>query len=79
MAVLNFHHTRRQAFAAGFMKGLMAPHSIYRTEPAPDLPPLVWVEIPGNPHIADALASDWVVIGKDLRATINGHVKKAGA
>ena len=75
MFTLDFRGGRRRALAHGFLKGLAAPVMLYHLEDAPSIPQFVEIK-PPNYSIAEALAGDWVRIGKDMSKVIeqNGKV-----
>lgn len=74
MFTLNLNHSRRNAFAHGFLKGLAAPLMLYHKESAPALPDFVQIQPPQYP-IAEALAGDWMRVGLGLSVVIEKHGK----
>lgn len=66
MVILNFEHTRLQAFAHGFKKGFTAPVMLFGrfADPVniPDLPPI---------EVKTAQVSDWEMVGADIQKAIN--------
>lgn len=70
MAILDFTLSEKKAFTNGFLKGMAAPFFLYRSEQAPDIPPVTLVLV--NPVSAqEALRRDWEAIGHDMSKVVD--------
>lgn len=68
-------HPIRDAFFQGFWKGAAAPCMLDATHVLPSIPAVQQVSAPTGP-ISEALASDWLRIGRDLGSVIESHAKE---
>lgn len=76
MFLINFHHTRRQAFSRGFLKGLAAPVMLYHFENVEATSQVPYV-VPPNVQASDALHSDWSKVGQAIKSAAKKHGKAA--
>lgn len=71
--MINFEHSRTEAFLNGMLKGMAAPFLLYGTFSAPKLPEIPMLTLPPDQTCGSALRADWQRIGDDMRRVISRH------
>lgn len=72
MVILDFSHSKKQAFTNGFMKSIASPAALFMRREIQPIEPVKFISYQ-NVQDADALKGDWLKIGQDLKMVMERY------
>lgn len=72
MVILDFSHSKTQAFTNGFMKSIASPATLFMRREIQPIQPVQLISYQAVQD-ADALKGDWLKIGQDLKTVMERY------